>query len=130
MTRPNRQESRFLCPKVRNPSKPLDATFGLRFFIPINQSGPVFRNFLSNFNKFRLFFYLCIVATETRTFCMEIEKVIRVVILLVVVVQFGVSVAARILTPNAEIHLPWVTLCLLPLLWPGTQHLRKRRHNR
>ena len=51
---------------------------------------------------------------------MEIEKVIRVVILLVVVVQFGVSVAARVLTPNAEIHLPWVTLCLLPLLWPGT----------
>ena len=51
---------------------------------------------------------------------MEIEKVIRVVILLVVVVQFGVSVAARILTPNADIHLPWVTLCLLPLLWPGT----------
>lgn len=37
---------------------------------------------------------------------MEIEKVIRVVILLVVVVQFGVSVAARVLTPNAEIHLP------------------------
>ncbi len=61
---------------------------------------------------------------------MEIEKVIRVVILLVVVVQFGVSVAARVLTPNAEIHLPWVTLCLLPLLWPGTQHLRKRWHNR
>lgn len=55
---------------------------------------------------------------------MEIEKVIRVVILLIVVVQFGVSVAARVLTPNAEIHLPWVTLCLLPLLWPGTQHLR------
>ena len=61
---------------------------------------------------------------------MEIEKVIRVVILLVVVVQFGVSVAARILTPNADIHLPWVTLCLLPLLWRGPQHLRKRRHNR
>lgn len=40
---------------------------------------------------------------------MEIEKVIRIVILLVVVVQFGVSVAARILTPNADIHLPWVT---------------------
>ncbi|WP_299099614.1 hypothetical protein [uncultured Alistipes sp.] len=56
---------------------------------------------------------------------MEIEKVIRVVILLVVVVQFGVSVAARILVPNAEIHLPWMTLCLLLL----AQHPRKQRHN-
>ena len=69
-----------------------------------NRERPTIENYLSNFNKYYLFFkncFVCLQCRKQKRHPMEIEKVIRILTVFLVVAAFAVKVATHLMFPQS-----------------------------
>ena len=69
-----------------------------------NRKRPTIENYLSNFNKYYLFFkncFVCLQCRKQKRHPMEIEKVIRILTVFLVVAAFAVKVATHLMFPQS-----------------------------
>ena len=92
-----------------------------------NRKRPTIENYLSNFNKYYLFFkncFVCLQCRKQKRHPMEIEKVIRILTVFLVVAAFAVKVATHLMFPQSPhgFNLPIAIVLLLCLtnIWRKT----------